>query len=797
MVYLTVFLLSLASLSLEVFLARFFSVNQWNHLSFMVISIALFGFAAGGTYLNLLNGVRKKWEQRLTSFTAMCAAVLLYSAGTLLSFIVVNRLPLDYFRLPVEPVQFLYLMIAYLMLTFPFFCAGLISSAAYAGMAGKAGYLYAVSMIGSALGALLPAILLEHLDEGTLITWNAATPVGIFLIYVFMSADRRAQITELTQIGRNAFLAASATILIVCIYLNTPFGAPFIHVRPSPYKALSQAQMMPDTHVIDTRFSIRGRSDTLETPYIRHAPGLSLRYTGQLPRQKTVFKDGDRPFALYEHHSREEITFATYLLPFAGYAIIPEANSVLIIQNGGGLGIVCALAAEVRGLEVVEQHPDLAEIVREHYRVTVVNQNFRKYLAESNKKYDIIHVENMGHSLPGTAALSQEYFFTVESLRAYWNHLTENGVIVISRRLLLPPADSLRQWAAAFESLKADGVAEPEKHIAILRNWDTYTLLISRGGAGWTDRLDRFARDRNFDIIYSPNLRLIHPNRYAVFDAPYHFSETGRLRQAYLAAKEDIYFRGYPLDVKPQTDARPFPARMVKWDRLKEIYKSTGSRFYSMLMSGEIVVGVVLFEAVLISTILLVLPVILSQRRFMRPTVPQIGYFLFVGAGFMLTEMYFIKHFVLLFDDPIISMTVVLSGVLVFSGIGGLVSQRLTLHRFYPALICLIATIAALTITLPDFIQRILPLPLFLHVIISYLLIAPAGVLAGLPFPLGMRLFLNTPADRSYAWIANGCTSVVASIAAVQMALCFGISSIAWGAVLSYIFVLIFALRMR
>ena len=797
MVYLTVFLLSLASLSLEVLLARFFSVNQWNHLSFMVISIALFGFAAGGTYLNLLNAVRKRWEQHLTSFTAMCAAVLLYSTGTLLSFIVVNRLPLDYFRLPVEPVQFLYLMIAYLMLTFPFFFAGLVSSAAYAGMAGKAGYLYAVSMIGSALGALLPAVLLEHLDEGTLITWNAAAPVGIFLIYVFLTPDRRSDFTKLTQVGRRTFIAATVTIMIAGIYLNTPFGARFIHVRPSPYKAMSQALMMPDTHIIDTHYSIRGRSDTLETPYIRHAPGLSLRYTGRLPRQKTVFKDGDRPFALYEHHSREENTFATYMLPFAGYAVKPEAKSVLIIQNGGGLGIVCALAAGLQGLEVVEQHPDLAKIIREHYRITVVNQNFRKYLAESNKKYDIIHIENLGHSLPGTAALSQEYFFTVESLSAYWNHLTENGVIIISRRLLLPPADSLRQWAAAFESLKADSVAEPEKHIAILRNWDTYTLLISRGKPDWTDRLDRFARDRNFDIIHSPNHRSIHPNRYAVFDAPYHFSEIGRLRQAYLAGKEDIYFRTYPLDVKPQTDMRPFPARMVKWDRLKEIYRSTGSRFYSMLTSGEIVVGAVLLEAVLISIVLLVLPVILSQRGFMRPTVPQIGYFLFVGAGFMLAEMYFIKQFVLLFEDPIISMTIVLSGVLVFSGIGGLLSQRLALRRFYPALICLIATIAALTIVLPNLIQRIFLLPVFLHIIISYLLIAPVGILVGLPFPLGMRSFLNTPADRSYAWIANGCTSVVASIAAVQMALCFGISSIAWGAVLSYIFVLIFAFRMR
>ena len=54
-----VFLLSLSSLALEVLLTRVFSISQWNHLSFMVISIALFGFAAAGTFLNIMDTYKK------------------------------------------------------------------------------------------------------------------------------------------------------------------------------------------------------------------------------------------------------------------------------------------------------------------------------------------------------------------------------------------------------------------------------------------------------------------------------------------------------------------------------------------------------------------------------------------------------------------------------------------------------------------------------------------------------------------------------------------------------------------
>jgi len=127
-----VFLISLSSLTLEVLLTRVFSISQWNHLSFMVISIALFGFAAAGTFLNIMDRHKKDWEKELSAAGPVKIFIILYTFTAIGSFMILNQIPLDYFRLPLEPVQIFYLLTAYLLLSLPFFFAGLVISLAYA-----------------------------------------------------------------------------------------------------------------------------------------------------------------------------------------------------------------------------------------------------------------------------------------------------------------------------------------------------------------------------------------------------------------------------------------------------------------------------------------------------------------------------------------------------------------------------------------------------------------------------------------------------------------------------------------
>jgi predicted membrane-bound spermidine synthase len=203
-------------------------------------------------------------------------------------------------------------------------------------------------------------------------------------------------------------------------------------------------------------------------------------------------------------------------------------------------------------------------------------------------------------------------------------------------------------------------------------------------------------------------------------------------------------------------------------------------------MSGEIVILVVFVEAFLISLFLLSLPFLTIKKGGSKLSAPEVAYFLSVGAGFMFVELYFIKQFILLFGNPVISFTVVLSGILVFSALGGFWSQYMSYKGIKKTLICLIILLVIIFLGLETVTYEILGLPDTVQYILAILILLPCGVLIGLPFPLGMRYMIKSSAKRAHAWTANGCTSVLMSIIAAQIALSLGISYIIAGAAASY-----------
>jgi hypothetical protein len=298
--------------------------------------------------------------------------------------------------------------------------------------------------------------------------------------------------------------------------------------------------------------------------------------------------------------------------------------------------------------------------------------------------------------------------------------------------------------------------------------------------------LQDVSRNLNFDLVYLPKISKKNVNRFNIFDAPYHYIEIKRLAEAYRLGTEKTYFENYPMDVFPQTDNRPFPYRFLKWSRLKALYKMTGSRFYSLFMSGEIVVSVVLIEALGISILLLILPFITTLKENRKFYFSHMLYFLAVGSGFMFIELFFIKEYIFVFGDPVISLTVVITGLLVFSAFGGYWSQRISAKNFPIAIAALIVILMCMFFIFNPIMNSVIQLNQFLRYTLSLLLLIPPGFLMGLPFPLGMRYILNLPSQRAYAWTINGCASVLASIVSAQIALGLGISVIMILAISAY-----------
>jgi hypothetical protein len=781
-----IFFVSVATLAFEVLLTRVFAIGQWNHLSFMVLSIALFGFGASGTVLSMVTMSRVQQRWQLASQPSIAVLLCLFSTTDVLSFLFLNHMPLDYFRLPVEPLQSLYLLSAYTVLSLPFFFSGLIISIGYTTIPRGTGLVYFATMAGSALGALSPIIILPFIEEGSLILLSAAFALIPATISGLKSIiENRADTPRQRSLNAGVLICSLGMFAFTFLALTSTLD-PIIRIRPSPYKALGQILQFPETRITESTSGIRARIDQVKTPYIRFAPGLSLKYTRTLPGQHAIYRDGDDPLVLYDLFKNNDADFAKYMLSFIGYTQIIAPDNILLVQQGGGTAVPCALASRAVHIAIIEQNQTVAQKLRQQYKLRVINQNPRAFFSQNKDRYAIIHIENWGASIPGAAALNQDHTFTIDAVSGYWNHLTANGVVIISRKLLLPPSDSLRLWGTAYEALQKAGVHQPLAHLALLRNFDTYTLLVSKSPVN-VKRITDFAQQRNFDLIFHKDIRPEMVNKFHVFEKPYHFREIMRLSAAYESGRHNDFFRKYLLDVRPQSDRRPFPGRFLKWTKVKLLYESLGSRFYALFMSGEIVISLVFIEALILALVLLVLPVVLLTRKIKKPTFFQASYFFGIGAGFMFVELYFIKFFILIFGDPTISFTLVVSAVLISSSLGGLYMHSRSVRSIFPALFTLIGGLILVSAGLEVMTDYLLNISIGWRVLVALLLILPVGLLMGLPFPLGMRYLLDNPVQRAYAWSVNGCASVLSSIAAAQLAISVGIPAIVLGAVVGYL----------
>ena len=775
-----VFLASASLLSYEILLTRIFAVSQWNHLVFMVISIALFGLAASGTLLSIF-GPRAGHSPRSRNghyeTFALCSVQPLAVIG---SYLGLNALPLDYYRLSIEPIQLAYLLAAYLMLAAPFIAAGLVITAAYADRPHKAGPIYFAAMTGSAGGAAIPLAFTRVLGEPVLVILSALLPLGILPLYLL-----HAKTFHRWHRLKVFSLIPAAVVAVLAAYLMSPPGSGHIRIRSSEYKGLDQALRFPDTRVEESHRRLQGHIDRVRGPYLRYAPGLSLGFGGSLPPQQVVYTDRDIPLTLYSS-ARAEMAFARSTLSYAAYVHTPAVKRVMVIPQNGGLSLACALTSGAGDVQVAIGHPDLARIVANHYALKVTADHPRAFAACRTGRFDVIQIENWGSTIPGADALTQNHTLTVDAFAVYLKLLNPAGALTVSRRLMLPPSDILRLWATAYEALVRVGGPDPQNHIALLRNWDTYTLVVTRRPLNDRSAMLEFARRHGFDLVYWPRLTDQRANHFNVLPQPYYFRSVAQLAGAYQKGRSQQFFRDYPLDIGPQTDLRPFPGRLLKWTQIRTLYRIIGKRFYSLFLSGEIVVMVVLAEALLVTLLLLVAPLRFMRKQPVSGRFRHALYFFGIGCGFMFLEIYFIHLCSFLLGDPVIGFSVVVTGLLIFSGLGGLLSQIWSLRAIRIAMMPLAALAAVLTVGWLWQLEWLLKLPSAVRFATALAMLLPVGLLIGVPFPMGMRFMAPTAAARAYAWSVNGCASVLSAILAAQLAISLGLVYLLIAAMAAY-----------
>ena len=240
------------------------------------------------------------------------------------------------------------------------------------------------------------------------------------------------------------------------------------------------------------------------------------------------------------------------------------------------------------------------------------------------------------------------------------------------------------------------------------------------------------AADLDFKVLYAPG-QTEADNDYA------------RLA---LSPNPRAFYAGYGLDVRPTTDDRPFFFHTTK---IRDQFQTAFGR--SMLFGNGLSA---LMTLMMISAVFVVLfvvgPLALAGSELRGTGWPRwLCYFGLLGAGFMLVEVSLLQRFVLLLGHPVYSLTVTLFSLLLGTGAGSLLSQRISdaqLQRRVQLVLLGIVVVALLgIIALPPIIAASISASRLARIALAVALITPAGVLMGMPLPAGVRLLAASHAE--------------------------------------------------
>jgi len=502
----------------------------------------------------------------------------------------------------------------------------------------------------------------------------------------------------------------------------------------------NQMDANPQAHIAQTGWNAYSRIDAVE--------GVAPRHVARL------YIDSDAWTSIYEWDGRLEsasdLRDSYRALPFR---LTPNAET-LVIGPGGGADVVSALSSGSRKVTAVELNPLMLKFVRSYGAragniydrpdVETIQSEGRNFISRTDRKFDIIFmgfVDSWASVASGGLSLSENYLYTTEAFRAYYDHLTDNGILVVLRwetdipRLVTNSVATLgadaagKRIVALMESQGAPN--EPRQMLFMLRkrpfteaetadishNWTQATPVILPGGTAPPLIGDVLSGRKTLAQYETESPRFVSP---VWDDSPFYFAIERPFRM-------------------PAAIAEP----LLKW------------------LLAPCIAMLALFA-------ILGRP----RRTSIVPYAGSVVYFAALGFGFIAVELALLQNLTLLVGHPIFTLSVLLFTLLAMGGIGSALSSRVSMTT---ACIAVAVFAAVEAITLPRLVPMLLPLPLWARIGIAMLLIAPLGLGMGIPFPRGLRQTGrgSLPAPPFY-WGLNGVMSVIGSVTTVFVALISG-----------------------
>ena len=758
---LSIGLLAGAALAYQVLLFRLLAIVQWHPFAAMIISLALLGHGAAGTALALAG------RPLLSQFPAAYAtSAWLFAVSVPICWVVAQRLPFNGLELVWSPAQLGWLAGLFLLLSLPFFFAAGCFGLAFMHARERIAALYAADLLGAGLGAGLATGLLFLLPPGDALR---AAAVGGAVAAALLPAPKLIR------------LALPALAVMSALLIPHSWLAP----RITEFKGLPRTLQVMGAAVEAEYSSPYGLLTIVrnETIPFRHAPGRSLAATSEPPPQLAVFTDGDSMTALTAYGGRREslayLDETTSALPYH----LTERPRVLVLGAGGGADVLQAFYHDAREIHAVELNPAMLELLRARLDEPGVHLHAgdaRGFVRADRRLYDLIQLaplDSYGGSGAGVQAMAESYLYTVEAVADYYAHLAPGGYVALTRWEKQPPRESLKLFATAVTALRTLGV-DPRNQLALIRGWQTSTLLVKRGVLTPADvsRLRAFCESRGFDAAWFSGIEPDEVNRYHRVPRPW--LHEGAV--ALLGADAERFLADYKFHIAPATDDRPYFFHYFRWQLLPELIALRGQGGLTLLDTGYLVLVGTLALAVPLSLLLILTPLTALGRRQRHEARVRSGiYFLCLGLAFLFVEIACMQRYALFIGHPLFATVAVLAGFLVFAGAGSFVASRVrnrarTLQWAIAGIVLLLLIQTVALPPPPGAVESTVG-----RVILTLALIAPLAFLMGLPFPLGLSsLAAAAPASIPWAWGINGCASVLSALLAALLAVHFGYSAV-------------------
>jgi spermidine synthase len=784
-----IFLICFASLLLEISYTRIVSFKLFYYYTYLVIGLALLGIGSGSVLVTISGRLR-----RAATDTILMVGCLLGAVFVIAGYLVVARMPVaslaiwDYGTTKPALGNFAKIVLICLALFASFVWVGVMISTLFGRKTEGIGKLYFADLLGAGLACAVVVFFISTIGPPRTVALSATV---LAAVGVYMAVRNRSRIA-----------APLGAVLVAGLAICTVSSSVLPDVRNDDDKSDLGTSVF-------SKWSPIFRIDAVEVPN-----GLLLNHDGMLG---SVIKQWDGDVASlgseaynFDHDPRR--------FPFDVLDEPPE--KVMIIGAAGGHEILASLYFDAENIDAIELNPLTYDLVTDRFAdygghvaeqpgVNYVNGDGRSFLARSPNEYELIwypapdSYSAANAATAGAFVLSESYLYTTETIEESLEHLTDDGIIATQFGEInfdAKPNRTTRYVATVREALERAGVEDPSQHVLVATSpsggtTSLSTVLVKR--TPFTqDEIDTFldqdaAVDDN-EVQYAPGEPLKDNSVTNVLTLP--------------KDEQQRYLADYPFEVDAITDDGPFFWHFAGFGSVLSNFGEPIDRFDPEDSIGERVIILLLVLATVLAAVFLLLPFVTMRKTWRsfprKPT--SAAYFTALGFGFMFFEITLIQRLILFLGFPTYSLTVTLASLLVFTGVGALLSARFKGHVEQVTKVMAVAVVLlglAYLFLLPVLTDALLTTPLGVRVVVTFVVLAPLGIMLGMFMPLGLgavsALTGHGEEYVAWGWAVNGFASVIGSVLSTLIAMVYGFNVVLSLAIVVYLLALVALRRLQ